>query len=118
MRLKLDENLSRQLKAALNALGHDVDTAAEERLLSQPDSAIAAASKMAGRMLFTLDLDFSDIRLYPPGSRPGIILFRPATLGPLEVNRFIVDFVAHQNLTDLAGCVAVAEPGRLRVRRP
>lgn len=118
MRLKLDENLSRHLKPALVELGHDVDTVAEERLLSRPDGDIAAAAKSAGRMLFTLDLDFSDIRAYPPGGHPGIILFRPTTLGPLHVNRFVVDFVIHQDLNMLVGCVAVAEPGRLRVRRP
>lgn len=87
-------------------------------LLSHPDSVVAAAAKAADRMLFTLDLDFSDIRAHPPGNHPGIILFRPATLGPLEVNRFVVDFVKQQDLIALAGCVAVAEPGRLRIRRP
>jgi len=29
------------------------------------------------RILITLDLDFSDIRAYPPGSCPGIWVLRP-----------------------------------------
>jgi len=118
MRIKLDENLSRHLKPVLVELGHNVLTAADQGLLSQPDVAVAAAAKSEARLLFTLDLDFANVKKYPPGSHPGVILFRPATLGPLEVNRFVVAFVESQDLQALSGCLAVAEPGRLRVRRP
>jgi hypothetical protein len=45
MRLKLDENLSRQLRGQLADLGHDVDTVADEQLLSQPDSTEDAEKK-------------------------------------------------------------------------
>jgi hypothetical protein len=43
MRLKLDENLSRHLKQVLAALRHDVTTAGEENLLSQPDTVMGSA---------------------------------------------------------------------------
>lgn len=69
-------------------------------------------------MLLTLDVQFTDLREYPPGSHPGIILFRPFSLGPESVNRFVTDFMQSADLDDLAGCVAVVEPGRLRVRSP
>jgi predicted nuclease of predicted toxin-antitoxin system len=68
VKLKLDENLSRHLKSSVAALGHDVQTAEEEGLLSQPDQVVFSAAKREGRMLLTLDLDFSDIRKYPPGT--------------------------------------------------
>jgi len=118
MKLKLDENLSRHLKPALAALGNDVLTAADEGLLSQPDSAIASAARTEDRPLLTLDLHFSDIRRFPPGTHPGIILFRPSTLGPLEVNRFITSFVRHQDLLPFAHCLVIAEADRIRIRRP
>lgn len=86
MRLKLDENLSRHLKPVLIALGHDVLTAADEDLLSSPDVQVAACAAREDRMLLTLDIEFADLRKYPPGSHPGIMLFRPASLGPLSVN--------------------------------
>jgi hypothetical protein len=38
MKIKLDENLSRNLKEPLLQLGHDTLTAAEEGLLGQPDT--------------------------------------------------------------------------------
>jgi predicted nuclease of predicted toxin-antitoxin system len=118
MKLKLDENLSRHLKPVLTAQGHDALTAADECLLSRPDTEIARAAGSEGRMLLTLDVEFADLRKYPPGSHPGIILFRPISLGPLSVNRFIADFTKSTDLHRLAGCVAVVEPGQVRVRSP
>jgi|SRR5213593_2723908 len=118
MKLKLDENLSRHLKPALIAMGHDVLTAADEDLLSRPDTEIARAATREGRMLLTLDVEFADLRKYPPGSHPGIILFRPASLSPLSVNKFIGDFIQFTDLGKLAGCVAVVDPVNVRVRSP
>lgn len=118
MRLKLDENLSRHLRPALTALGHDVLTAADEDLLSRPDTEIARAAITEGRMLLTLDVEFADLRKHPPGSHPGIILFRPLSMGPLSVNRLVVDFMRSADLQGLAGCVAVVDPVHVRVRSP
>jgi len=118
VKLKLDENLSRFLKDSLGALQHDVTTTADEGLLSQPDTVVAAAANDEGRMLLTLDLDFADLRQYPPGTHPGIILFRPPSLGPLAVNRFVERFVRESDLAALAGCLVVVDPRRTRVRRP
>jgi predicted nuclease of predicted toxin-antitoxin system len=117
MRLKLDENLSRILKDQIGALGHDVQTVADEGLLSQPDSRIVAEATTEGRMLLTLDVGLADARVHPPGSHAGIILFRPASLGPITVNRFIEQFVARHDLTDLRGCLVVVDGDRVRVRR-
>ncbi|MCX5807404.1 MAG: DUF5615 family PIN-like protein [Proteobacteria bacterium] len=118
MRLKLDENLSRHLKLALENLGHDVKTAAEENLLSHPDTEIAAAANKENRILFTMDIEFADLRKYPPGSHPGIVLFRPATFGPLSVNKFIIEFVRSTDLSELESCVAIVDPAKVRVRSP
>jgi len=118
MRIKLDENLSRHLKTTLAASGHDVLTVADEGLLAQPDHVVAAAAAAEGRVLFTLDLGLADLRRYPPGTHPGIVLFRPSSLGPLEVNRFVAEFVRSQDLEALTGCLAVVEVDRLRIRRP
>ncbi len=118
MKLKLDENLSRHLKPVLIGLGYDVLTAADENLLSHPDTAIAQAAKEEQRMLMTLDVEFADLRKYPPGSHPGVILFRPLSLSPLSVNSFITDFVRRTDLDKLAACVAVVDPVHVRVRYP
>lgn len=118
MKLKLDENLSRQLKPTLQALSYDVMTAADESLLGHSDEVLGNAAKQEGRMILTLDLDFADIRKHPPGSHPGVILFRPSSLGPLSVNHMIGQFVENNNLQDFAGCLVVVDESRIRVRRP
>ena len=118
MKLKLDENLSRHLKPVLTALGHDVLTTADENLLSRPDTEIAGAAKHENRMVLTLDIEFADLRKYPPGSHPGVILFRPLSLSPLSVNKFITDFMRRTDLEKLAACVAVVDPVHVRIRSP
>ena len=117
-KIKLDENLSRYLKPGLERIGNDVDTVAEEGLLGKSDMEVGNAAKQDSRVLFTIDVEFADIHQHPPGSHPGIILFRPRSMGPLAVNQFVLEFVQNTNLDELAGCVAVVEPGRVRVRRP
>jgi predicted nuclease of predicted toxin-antitoxin system len=118
MRIKLDENLSHQLRAVIDACGHETDTVADEGLLSQSDQAVGEAAKREGRMLLTLDLDFSDIRKYSPGTHPGIVLFRPLSLGVNAVFRFVEEFVTNTDLDALSGCLVVVDYQRVRVRRP
>ncbi len=118
MKIKLDENLSRHLGPRLELLGHDVHTAEEEGLVSQPDSRVAAAAASEDRLLFTLDVEFADLRKYPPGTHPGIILFRPDSFGPFSVNAFVEEFVRTTAIEPLRGCVVVAETRRVRVRTP
>ena len=110
MKLKLDENLSCHLKPALLKLGHDVLTAADENLLSRPDTEIAQAAKNEQRILLTLDVEFADLRKYPPGCHPGIILFRPHSLSPIYVNAFITGFVCRTNLEKLSTCHPARTP--------
>jgi len=45
VKIKLDENLSRQLKGPLSQQGHDVSTALEEGLLGKVDFEVGAAAK-------------------------------------------------------------------------
>lgn len=118
MNLKLDENLSRHLKPALVSLMHDVVTVMDEGLLSQPDPIVAVAANREERMLLNLDLEFADLRKFPPVGYHGIILLRSRSLGPLFVNRFVEEFVRDTDLESLTGCVVVLDPAQIKVRRP
>jgi hypothetical protein len=46
------------------------------------------------------------------------VLFRPMSMGPLAVNRFITEFVRETDLVTLSGCIVVVDPTRVRIRRP
>jgi predicted nuclease of predicted toxin-antitoxin system len=118
MKLKPDESLTHRLQQPLQELGHDVSTAAEEELLGKSDAEVAAAAAHERRILLSLDLGFADIRDYPPGSHPGIVVFRPVSRGFHTVIRLVRDFVSRSDLNVLGGCVVVVDPGRMRVRWP
>jgi len=118
MRIKLDENLSRHLKAVLQELGHEAETARDQGLCGRRDEVLGEAARREGRMVFTLDLHFADFRKYPPGRHPGIVLFRPGDLGIPTVREMVVRFVRQTEWAQISGCLVVVEPGRVRVRRP
>src|SRR5215213_4471121 len=76
MRLKIDENLHVDVAALFATAGHDVHTVYDEGLRGSPDEAIAERSRNEDRVLVTLDLDFADIRTYPPADHPGMVVLR------------------------------------------
>ncbi len=118
MKIKLDENISRRLKEHLEKEGHNVFTAEEQDLLGKSDVEVGTAANSEGLILFTLDVEFADLRKFPPGTHPGIILFRPQSMGPLAANRFILTFVKETDIAPLSGCTVVVDPTRVRIRRP
>ncbi len=76
MKIKLDENLPLRLVPALENLGHDVDTVADEGLGGKPDDVVWQAAQQEQRFLITQDLDFSDTRRFQSGTHSGILLVR------------------------------------------
>jgi len=76
MRLKLDENQPRALLAVLRGAGHEVDTAAEEGLGGKADAELVARCQLDQRAMLTFDLDFADLRQYPPEQYSGLLVLR------------------------------------------
>ena len=118
MRIKLDENLPVSLVVGLTERGHDVETVADEGLVGATDSVVLGAAISEERMIFTLDRGFGDIRAYPPGSHPGIVVFRVDDQSARAVTLAALAVVDAHDLDDLAGTVAIAQHRGLRVRRP
>jgi hypothetical protein len=69
--VKLDENLGRSHLELLRGHGYDADTVHAERLSGAPDATLWSRVVAEGRFLVTLDLDFSDVRRFQPGTHPG-----------------------------------------------
>ena len=69
-------------------------------------------------MLLTLDRGLGDLRRYLPGSHAGVIVLRPASQDPASVLDLVVRLLDTLDPDDLAGCVVVVEPRRVRIRRP
>jgi predicted nuclease of predicted toxin-antitoxin system len=80
LEFKVDENLPVEAAKLLASAGHDAMTVGDQRMAGQPDMSVATVCRREGRASVTLDLDFADIRTYPPGEYAGIIVFRLARL--------------------------------------
>ena len=76
MKFKLDENMPMDFEVLLRELGHDVASVVDEGLQGEADPPVLRAAAHEGRILLTFDLDFADIRHYPPGTHAGIVVFR------------------------------------------
>ena len=77
MTFKLDENLPADAAGLLRNTGLEGDTVRDEGLRGAEDEVVAATAQREGRVLITLDLDFSNIRAYPPQLYSGIVVLRP-----------------------------------------
>lgn len=89
MRFKLDENLPPDASTLLNNSGHDALTIWDQRLQGLPDAQIAAVCQVERRTLITLDLDFADIRAYPPSQYFGLIVMRLSSQSRMHVLRVL-----------------------------
>ena len=74
MKIKLDENLPSLLVVPLSSLGHDVHTVADENLTGKADNVVWETAQAEGRFWITQDMDFSDLRLFAPGTHSGMLL--------------------------------------------
>jgi predicted nuclease of predicted toxin-antitoxin system len=118
VRLKLDENLPRSATEVFERFGHDCSTALDEGLGGVADVRLADQAARECRMLVTLDRGLGDVRRHPPGTHPGILVIRAVDQRPAALARILRRFLMATDPAQLAGCVAIIEANRIRVRRP
>jgi predicted nuclease of predicted toxin-antitoxin system len=116
--VKLDENLSQSHADFLNKAGYAAERVTDEGLSGAADAAVWHRAVSEGRFFITLDLDFADVRRFPPGSHPGIVLLRPRSRSRDAVLDILQRVVQEQPLNTLAGCFVVADINHTRIRRP
>lgn len=117
MRFKVDENLPVEAAEILRDSGHDAVTVLEQQLRGSADSHLAALCKQEGRALVTLDMDFADIRAYPPADLPGLILLRLARQDKPNVLSALARLIQVLHAEPLAGTLWIVEENRVRIRR-
>lgn len=117
-RIKLDENLGQSHAALLRGAGYEVDRVTDEGLSGAADADLWPVVCREGRFFITLDLDFSDVRHFVPGSHPGILLLRPTSQSRDAALAVLTRVISEVPLPTLAGCLAIADERRTRIRRP
>jgi len=116
MQFKSDENLPVEVKEILATAGHDTMTVHDQKMVGKPDSFVAAVCREECRSLLTLDLDFSDIRAYPPANFHGIIVLRPRTLAKPAVLALVSQLIPLLGTEPLQGKLWIVQENGLRIR--
>ena len=116
MKLKIDENLPGECAALLRVRGFEADTVADECLSGAADTLILARSRSEGRVLVTLDLDFSNVQVYPPSEHAGIIVLRPKRQDKGTLLKLMQRVVLALTNRTPSGELWIIEPDRIRFR--
>ncbi len=118
MRIKLDENIPRSVRARVKGRDLDIDTVLDEGLGGRRDDDIWAAAQAEGRFLVTQDLDFSDRRKFAPGTHHGLLLVRLPDSEPWRIGDYVTAWLSSPDVASWARCFVVATPTKVRVSRP
>ena len=113
-RVKLDENLSQSHADLLNGAGYSAERVTDEGLSGADDPLVWQRAVAEGRFFITLDLDFADVRRFPPGS----LLLRPRSRSRAAVQEILERVIQEHPLDTLAGFFVVADMHHTRIRRP
>ncbi|WP_334943644.1 DUF5615 family PIN-like protein [Nostoc sp.] len=117
MTVKLDENMAQTHVEFLQQAGYNADRVTDEGLSGADDETVWEQVCAEERFFITLDLDFSDIRRFPPGTHPGILLLRSRNRSRQAVLEILSRVVQEQSLEKLKGCLVVADDIQTRIRR-
>ena len=116
MRFKIDENLPIEIAQILTAASHDATTVFAQGLQGKDDPDITTICVTEERILVTSDLDFSDIRSYPPGDHPGFIVLRLGSQDKRNIIRTIRGIIPLMGEEPLKRHLWIVEEGRVRIR--
>lgn len=116
MFFKVDENLPVELAELLVEWGHEAKTVWDEKLQGTRDDVLIDICRHEKRVLVTLDIDFSDIRAYPPQEYEGIIVLRIGSQSKknvLNVFQRIGPLFSHE---PIKGRLWIVESDAVRIR--
>jgi predicted nuclease of predicted toxin-antitoxin system len=117
MRFKVDESLHVEVADLLRGQGHDALTVFDQGLRGRDDHDIADTCRSENRVLLSLDLDFSNILMFPPENYPGLIVLRLRLKGRAAARRVVTRVINHLNKEPLTGSLWIVDEHRIRIHR-
>jgi predicted nuclease of predicted toxin-antitoxin system len=118
MRFLLDANMPRSTLTVLAEHGHTAKHVRDISMGDARDSEIAAQARADGAVLLTRDLDFADVRNYPPEAMPGILALRvPDDWTAGRITALVGGFLTMETLVArIPGHLVILDPSHARFR--
>jgi predicted nuclease of predicted toxin-antitoxin system len=116
MKFKIDENLPIEIAQLLQDSGYDAMTVLDQALGGQQDPTISEICRQEARILVTLDLDFADIRTYPPSQYPGIMVLRVNQQDKQTLISLFQTVIPLLQREQIAQRLWIIEPSQVRIR--
>ena len=116
MRLKVDENLPREVCDLLNRAGHDAISVGQQGLGGSDDARLYRLCQEERRALVTLDVDFANVRAFDPGSSPRIVVLRLARQDKPRVLEAVASTLPLLEREPLEKRLWIVEGDRIRIR--
>lgn len=118
MRFLVDAKLPRSAVPLLARLGYHVEHVRDLGLHAAPDAQIAAYARLSRAIILSRDLDFADVRSYPPADYFGIVVLRlPEDSTASQILVVLESFLRQLTIVEqLPGRLAIVEVDRFRIR--
>lgn len=115
MRFKIDENLPAEIAEILRSAGYDALTVQDEALKGEADSRVMEVCRQENRILVTIDIDFADIRSYPPRLFPGIMVLRMSRQSKRQVIQVFQKTLPYLQREPMEHRLWIVEESRIRI---
>jgi predicted nuclease of predicted toxin-antitoxin system len=117
MKLFADECVYRNTVESLRSWGHDVETVQDVGLIGHEDEDLLAHAIAQERVLITIDLDFSNIRNYPPKDHRGVIVLRIRPRELKQVHLVLETLLQNTSQEELNQTLVIVDSKKYRIRR-
>ncbi|KJS03329.1 MAG: hypothetical protein VR68_01610 [Peptococcaceae bacterium BRH_c4a] len=116
MKIKIDENLPINVVDLFRSDGHDVESVYSENIQGCSDQILMRKCQEEGRVIITLDYDFSNIIAYPPEKSEGVIVLRAKEQSKDAVLKVVRDLLPRLAGEFFPGQLWIVEENRIRIR--
>lgn len=116
MKFLADECVYKITIDLLRSRGHDVHTAQEAGLAGKPDDQILAYAIRHERVLITVDMDFSNLRHYPPKTHKGIIVAKMRPRNAEQVHHVLGRLLNTVEEDTLNQSLVIVDQNKYRIR--
>lgn len=117
MKFLTDANVFVPMVNGLRQLGHDVFDLKEQNLAALSDVEVFSLAQSTKRVLVTMDKDFTNILLYPPGEHEGIIVARLSRLKVDSGTAVFLTTIKSLDENEIRRNIVIIDNQRTRIRK-